>query len=824
MLLQREGIFTLIFLEKGQDNMSELPSNLMEQTQCYHCGGPCEEEHLRFDQRDFCCHGCQTVYDILKENDLGDYYNLEQNPGINLKPQDFEDQYAFLDHDEIQEKLLDFTDGKMSRVRLLLPAIHCSSCIWLLENLYKLKGGIRQSRVNFGKKQLMVEFSNEALSLRQLVETLVSIGYEPHISLEENDQQKKSSPDRTLFLKIGVAAFCFGNIMLLSFPEYFGFDGGWDDEYRRFFSWLNVFLSLPIIGFCSTDYFKSAYQGLKHRHINIDVPIAIGIVTLFVRSVLEVGFDWGSGYFDSLGGLLFFLLTGKWFQSKSYESLSFDRDYKSYFPLAINRKEDEQMKPVPVANLQVGDQIMVRNHEIIPADSVLTSVEANIDYSFVTGESEPVRKVQGEKIFAGGRQVGASIELVVKKPVSQSYLTQLWNQGKAMEDDAQDRRSMINQISKYFTVVVLLIAFASAGYWTLVDPSKILNAFTAVLIVACPCALTLATPFTLSAVLSVFGRQHFYLKNTASVENLASIDTLIFDKTGTITYSAKGKVEYKGKAISKDELSVLANMVQHSTHPLSRKLAEYMGEETTLALAQYQEFAGKGQSSVFEGKTYLLGSAKFTEADYVGATLSGASKVYVKIDGEFRGYFILHNQYRKGLKSLIDALKGHFSMALISGDNDSEAEQLREYFPKEVPLMFNQTPDQKRAFVEQKQQDGASVAMLGDGLNDAVALQQADFGIAVTDDIGAFTPACDAILDAEKLPMLQRLIRFSHTAKKIIIASFVISFAYNIIGLSFAVAGMLTPVLGAILMPVSSISVVAFATLSVQVLARRYRL
>ncbi|GJM62267.1 heavy metal translocating P-type ATPase [Persicobacter diffluens] len=802
--------------------MSNQSSNTIAEQQCYHCGNPCEEERLQYDDKDFCCKGCQMVYDILKENDLCDYYELEQSPGINLKNRDFADRFSYLDNAEIQEKLLDFTDGRMSRVRLFLPAIHCSSCIWLLENLYKLKEGIRQSRVNFSKKQVLIEFLNESISLREVVETLASLGYEPHISLEENDQKKKPSPNRTLFLKIGVAAFCFGNIMLLSFPEYFGFDGGWDDEYRRFFSWLNVFLSLPIVFYCSTDYFLSAYKGIKHRYINIDVPIAIGIVTLFVRSLVEVVFDFGPGYFDSLGGLLFFLLTGKWFQAKSYESLSFDRDYKSYFPLAIHRKEAGEMKPVPVANLQVGDEIMVRNQEIIPADSILVSGEANIDYSFVTGEAVPVLKKSGDKIYAGGRQVGPSIDLIVKKKVSQSYLTQLWNQDGGKVATEQDQHSMINQISKYFTILVLAISAIAAAYWAWEDSSRVLNAFTAVLIVACPCALTLATPFTLSAVLGVFGKHHFYLKNTAGVELMAGISQLIFDKTGTITYAGKGKISFEGAPLNPAEKLWVNAIVKNSTHPLSRKVADYLETDVKLPLlTQFEEVPGKGLIAQVEGREIRMGSAALVSAENAGSRGVQFSSVHLAIDGLYRGCFVIQNQYRDGLKSLIDRLKSTFKLALVSGDNNAEAQNLQAYFPENTPLVFNQNPDKKRTYVMLRQEEGEKVAMLGDGLNDAVALQAADFGIAVTDDISAFTPACDAILDSSQLHRLDEFFAFSQTARKIIISAFAISFCYNIVGISFAVSGLLTPVIAAILMPLSSISVVAFATLSVKGLAWR---
>jgi Cu+-exporting ATPase len=393
---------------------------------CYHCGDDCDREHVVFEGKDFCCNGCKTVFEILNQNDLCTYYDLDKNPGISLKSKKFDDKYAFLDNEDIEQLILDFKDTQIAKVTFYIPSIHCSSCIWLLENLYKLTDGVNHSRVNFVKKEFSVDFNPEEISLRSLVELLATLGYEPNISLDDSSKKSEKSVNRSLYLKIGVAGFAFGNIMLLSFPEYFGFEG-LEQNIQRFLSYLNILLSLPVVFYCASDYFKSAYTGLREKFINIDVPISLGIIVLFTRSLYEIISMSGPGYLDSLSGLLFFLLVGKWFQNYTYQGLSFERDYKSYFPLAIFKKEFDTFKSIPVNDVKKGDIVKVRNQEIIPVDSILASDHANIDYSFVTGESNPVSKNKGEYIYAGGRQMGESIELNVAKSVSQSYLTQLWN-------------------------------------------------------------------------------------------------------------------------------------------------------------------------------------------------------------------------------------------------------------------------------------------------------------------------------------------------------------------------------------------------------------
>ena len=807
---------------------SEEKKKTNKETICFHCGDLCREDHVIFEEKDFCCNGCKTVYEILKENDLCNYYDLENNPGITLKSRDFGDKYNYLDNSEIQEQVLDFKDGNTAKVNFYIPVIHCSSCIWLLENLYKLKEGIRYSRVNFTRKEVYIDFNPSEISLKEVVMTLTTIGYEPFISLEQEERKTRKSINRSLITKIGVAGFSFGNIMLLSFPEYFGFEGIDDIMIQKFILWLNVLLSIPVVFYCSTDYFKSAFAGLKQKYINIDLPISLGIITLFLVSLFHVILDLGPGYFDSLSGLLFFLLIGRWVQNKTYEGLSFERDYRSYFPLAVNLIENGKEEAVPVKNLQKSDIIRVRNGEIIPSDSILVSEKANIDYSFVTGESEAVRKDKGDLVYAGGRQVGTSILLEVQKPVSQSYLTQLWNNEAFKKEDNSEFESLVNRISKYFTITVLFIALAGLSVWLAIDMDKAWFVFTAVLIVACPCALSLSTPFTLGNTMNVFGRNHFYLKNTMVIEKLTHISHIVFDKTGTLTENYTGKIFYEGVSLDEKENAWVAGLAANSTHPISRKLIkEHQGilDLSLLKIRNYKEIKGKGIQGDVDGHQIKIGSLLLMNGDVSVATPSSGKNmeggnVYVSIDGKIKGAFRLNNVYRKNISGLITKLADKYKFSVLSGDNEGELESLKNIFPLKTSMLFNQKPEDKLNYINTLQKNGEDVLMLGDGLNDAGALVKSNTGIAVTEDITSFTPASDAILDANRISDLDRFLQFSQTSRKIIYLSFVISFMYNIIGMGFAVFGKLTPIIAAILMPISSISVVFFATFAVNTMAK----
>ena len=568
---------------------------------CFHCGEDCLEETVLYDEKSFCCSGCRTVYEILNSNDLSYYYDLEKTPGIS--PKINEGKYDYLENTEIIEKLLEFDHGKTQIVSFTIPSIHCSSCIWILENLNKLNKGIKSSQVDFPRKKIRLSFSAEELNLKNLVLMLARIGYEPNISLD-NYEKKVSNIDRSLIYKLGVAGFAFGNIMFLSFPEYFEINEFWLEKFKHLFRWLMFAFSLPVVFYSGKDYFISAYKGLRAGLLNIDVPIALGITVLFLRSTAEIVLDLGTGFFDSLSGLVFFLLLGKFFQQKTYSFLSFERDYKSYFPIAVTRLYSENGKTkeeqVQVYKIQKGDRIIIRNEELIPMDAILIKGKAKIDYSFVTGEAEPVAKISGDKVYAGGRQQGGIIELEALKPVQQSYLTELWSDEVFSKDKNSAFQNLTNQISKRFTYAILTIAILSAVFWMFYDPSKAWNVFTAVLIIACPCAIALAAPFTLGNVLRVFGKNKLYLKDANVIEQIAQIDTVVFDKTGTITENDRSRIEYEGIELSEEEQQLLGGSLRASNHPLSRSLYEILNKNNISTPEHFIEHTGKGLETSYK--------------------------------------------------------------------------------------------------------------------------------------------------------------------------------------------------------------------------------
>lgn len=799
---------------------------------CFHCGDPCTDTVIEHQDKIFCCHGCKTVFDILNDNDLGYYYDLEKNPGSS--PVETKGKFDFLNNEAIVEKLLDFNDGNTQIISFLIPVIHCSSCIWILENLNKLNPGIKHSQVNFPEKTVRITFVPSETNLKQVVDLLSRIGYEPYISLENSDKKEKKV-DRSLIYKLGIAGFAFGNVMFLSFPEYFEVEEFWLDQFKNVFRWLMFAFSIPVVFYSGQHYFTSAYKGLRSGLLNIDIPIAIGIAVLFLRSTIDIVMDWGTGFFDSLTGLVFFLLLGKFFQQKTYAFLSFERDYKSYFPIAVTRLTHNQdgsttEEQAEVHKVERGDRLLIRNNELLPVDAILIKGNALIDYSFVTGEATPVSKTSGDKLFAGGKQQGGVLEVEVLQPVAQSYLTQLWSNEVFSKDKAGIFQSLTDAISKRFTIAVLSIAVVATVFWLMTNPAMAFNVFTAVLIVACPCAIALAAPFTLGNMLRIFGKNKFYLKEARVIEQIAKIDTVVFDKTGTLTTNRKNAITYEGVELTPAEQQLLTSTLRASSHPLSRALYEVLDKHNIQTLDEFNENIGKGISASANNSHIKIGSYNFVnETPESQRTKNNTDKVpktavHVSSNQTYKGCYLFENEYRKDVDTVFENLKQEKELLVLSGDNDGERTRLQRLLPPNTALYFNQKPEDKFHFIKQLQESGKKVMMIGDGLNDAGALRQSDVGIVISENTNTFSPACDGILDATVFKNLTQYFTLSQKAIKIIKWAFVLSLAYNLIGLSFAVTGHLKPVVAAILMPLSSISIVAFTTFATQYVSKKYRM
>jgi len=779
-----------------------------KEPQCYHCGLPCITSSIITDEKVFCCEGCKLVYEIINEHGLCNYYSLQTHPGLSQVKGIRNDKYAYLDNDDIAKQLYQFTNGDHTIVTFYIPGVHCTSCMWLLEHLNRVDSGVTESRLNFSTKEVTIHFSRKKTSIRKLTELLATIGYEPYISLDETDKKKAKNYNKQRIFKLGVAGFCFGNIMMLSFPEYLSHNTGIEHQYTNLFRYLDLGLAIPVFFYSASEFFVTAWKGLQQKILNIDAPIALAIIITFARSVYEIIGNVGSGYLDSMSGIVFFMLVGRLVQERTYKSLSFTRDYKSYFPIAVNVVTANGIFSKRLQDLKEKDIVQLHNDEIVPADSIILKGKARIDYSFVTGESEPVEVMPAEMVYAGGKQKGEQLTIQIVKPVAGSYLTSLWNHYSFAKDKAEknDKESVIHVLSKYFTFILFGLAIVAGIYWYNVDPSKIINSVSAMLIVACPCALLLSATFTNGNIMRIFSSNGLYLRDPSVIEQLGNINQVVFDKTGTITQSADDNFFCTGHQLSPMEKDLLYTVVMHSKHPNSKALSAWLGNRATVAISDWDEIPGKGLFANAGIVNILVGSAAFTGVDEKTAGDEKAT-VYVRINDKITAFY-QQSVFRNGVPKMIPALNQDFQLSLLSGDNDKQLRVLRDLFGSRSELLFEQKPIDKLKYIESLQVLGRHVMMIGDGLNDAGALQQSNVGITLADDINNFTPSCDAILDARKIDLLPAILKLARGARSVIRLSFVISIVYNCIGLYFAMQGVLKPVSAAILMPCSTLSIV----------------
>ena len=774
---------------------------------CRHCGDPCDRAAVTTEAGTFCCGGCESVFTLLSDHGMTAFYTCDVRPGTSQRTASDRDPSRFdaLDDPEVARRFATPRGDGLLRVVFPTPSMHCASCLWLLEQLWRFHPGIVRSEANLMNRTVAVEFRSAEISLRAVAEQLASLGYEP--VLDQEPAAGVPAVRRSLYLKIGVAGFAFGNVMLFSIPRYAN-GAPLPPQFQEMFGVLNLAFSLPVLLYSAADYFRAAWSAARGRTITLDVPIAIGLAVLFGRSAVEILLGSGEGFLDSFSGLVFFLLIGKLFQQKAFESIAFERTVQSFLPLSVRVERDHGVVLARVETLRPGDTIAVRPQEVVPADAVLLDAHGAIDYAFVTGEQVPVTVERGALIQAGGRVTGRTLRMAVARAVSHSRLAGLWSDPVFEQPKAHWLTSLLARFGWWFTVIAMGLAVAGAISWW-PDGRKAAEVATAVLMIACPCAFTLAAPMTLGTAMGVLGRTGFYLKHSAVALDLSRVDTIAFDKTGTLT-TAAADAEVMCTGFSDADWQLVQRLAAHSVHPVSRAIAGPRAE--TGAASDVNETSGRGVSGTIDGHRVVIGAASFVAAATGRAvtTEPGADLVtWAAVDDGAPGTIRLSAPDRPGMPAAVSAVAARYTTWLLSGDHATEAPRWASAFG--ARMKFRQSPEDKLAAVRAAQAARHRVAMIGDGLNDAGALAAADVGIAVSDETACLVPACDAVIRGDQLPRLPVFLAYTRRARRVIMLCFAVSIAYNWLGLTLALTGRLTPLATAILMPVSSLTIVALS-------------
>ena len=786
---------------------------------CTHCGEACGADAVEVSGHVFCCAGCRSVYDILQSHDMCTYYDLSSDSGVSQRNARYDaDTYAVLDLPEIRDRFVEYRSRSLERLRFEIPSMHCASCVWLLDRLSSFDPGILASEVDFLRKTVRVSIHPNQTSVSGVAKLLSSLGYEPLLHGEGGeaaDDAQRRSRLRTMYIRIGVAGFAAGNLMMISAAQYLASEGQIDTTLKLVFDVLSITLGTLVVLYAAAPWFRSAWGVIRRGVINLDVPVALGISALYGRSLYDILSGSGEGYLDAFAGLVLFLLVGKLFQQKAFDAVSFTRTYRSFFPLSVRIERKGASSVVPIDEVQPGDTMAVRNGEVVPCDAVLTSPGAFIDYSFVTGESVPVECAEGDIVHAGGKIVGRSARLTAVKSVSHSYLTSLWEQqhkGRARHSYLQ----LSDRFGSWFTVTALTIAGVAFLAW-LPDWHMGVMVATAVLIIACPCALTLAAPITLGTAVGLLGRRGVYVRNSETMAELDKIQSVAFDKTGTLTHPTY-RLELFGEADAIRLRRSIGAITANSTHPISRSLADpHLGE----GASHITEVIGQGIEGVAYGLHVAVGTREFIGRHDVSPPDDDATTAaWIVADGRLVGKVLTVPSVQPAVSAMLQRLVSERSIVLVTGDSDRDA-SLFEPLLETDSMYFRCRPEDKVAILEAERTKRGRILMVGDGLNDAAAMATADASVAVTNGTSTFVPACDVILPSQQLSRLPEILKYASTMTSVIKTSLAFTIVYNVVGLSLAVTGILTPLLTAIMMPVSSLIVVGLSVGGAQYFIRR---
>ncbi len=820
--------------------MNELVSDMStskasERVTCAHCGLPVPGNMLQSGQQlQFCCSGCKQVYAILHEEGFEEYYNYQaltddtpQAASISGRAfTDFDDETFQLNH-------VKDTETGTKTAQLYLEGVHCAACVWLVERYPLGQEGVLNIRLDLPRAVAEIEWDSEKVNLSNIARSLDRIGYSPHAYRASDVRQLRKKEDRALLIKLGVAIVCALNVMMVEGALYAGEYSGMESNFFSFFRWVAFGLTLPVVLFSARPFFTAALAGLKQHVPHMDLPISIGILAGFGFSAVSTLRGEGSVYFDSVCALVALLLAGRFLQQRAQRAaldLAERLNGSSFTEFARKIDTDGVSTEKPLETIVRGDRLEVLPGDIVPADGLVSVGRSRLNNAVITGESEPQSVRAGSDIHAGAINLDSRLEIVATAVGERTRLGALI---KLVEQASSKRASIVrtaDSISHYFVLTVLALATATGLYWAFIEPHRVLEQVIALLVVTCPCALGLATPTAVTVALAKAGRRGIFLKRPDLLEMLSKVDTAVFDKTGTLTRGESSLVRWQG---SENTARLALALEMQTTHPLARSFARSFEHVTAshLQVTNVQESLGRGVSGTVDGHRVQIGNRRFMKQHEVAINTEWEqaeenllkdllSPLFVAVDGQLEAIAGFGDPIRPEAGAALDHLRDQgWKLHVSSGDNGRIVEQIAQQLnlpPEHVK--GDQSPEEKLALIQHlldthENSNAGKVLMVGDGANDAAALAAADIGVSVHGGSGASIQAADVVLTRAGLNPIVELVEGGKRTLGIIHRCLIFSLIYNLACASLAFFGLVGPLLAAILMPISSLSVVGFAIL-----------
>jgi len=793
---------------------------------CFHCALPINQDQviskeITGEKQLFCCYGCATVCETIYASGMQGFYKITPENMPLAPPPPAPEQLAYYDLDDIQADYTDINQDQR-QVDLLIEGIHCAACVWLIENRLRQLTGIQAAKVNLTGRKLKCEWLNSQISLSKILQTLAQIGYIATPYSEDKASLSLKKQNRDLLYRMAIAAFGMMNLLWISIALYSGADQG---EYRALFHYIGLAIATPVLIYSGTPFFKGAWMGLKSRHLNMDLPIAIGAFISWAYSTwVTLGQTTGAVYFDTVVNFLFVILLGRYLESIfKNKAVSATQRLFDLQPKTAHLVLPDKDKIVPIKSIKKGDLIRIKPGERIAADGLVIEGLSYIDEAMLTGESKAIKKQQGDQVVAGTINQNGTLLVAVNQTLQDSIL------GKMIEliANAQSSKAPIqctaDRIVPWFVTLTLLFASLTFLYWFQFDFEKALMAATSVLIITCPCAFGLATPMAIAVASGIGAKQGILIKNGAVLESLADIKHFVFDKTGTLTTGKMQITDIFTEQLENELITQVAALESYSEHPIAKAICALAKQQglnyKDIKITDFKNQVGRGIEGKINQQTILIGQANWFKTQQIDLlpqhqqivkTLEekAISPIHIAINQQEVAIFALQDPLRNEAPDLIKNLQNQqIKITLLSGDKQQTALKIAQQLGSQVKVIAEVLPEQKMQVIKKLN----PVVMIGDGVNDAPALVQAEVGIALGSGTDVSIASADIVLMHQGLNSVLQARQLAKRTLLTIRQNIIISILYNMVMVPLAMMAFITPLIAAIAMPISSLLVIANA-------------
>jgi len=782
---------------------------------CNHCNLEFDESvMIREGTNFFCCNGCQSVFNLLSDEGLDSFYDKTSNTKLTPPTRKYEDSSNF-DTESFKDAFIKVNSDGFSDVSLIIEGIHCSACVWLNEKALHRMDGVIEANINFTNNKATIIWADDVVKLSAIIDMVRSIGYNA-FAYDASIQEVHANKERkSYYLKMAVAIFASMNIMWIAVAQYAGYFSGITQDIKTILNIAEGILATPVLFYSGWVFFRGAYYGLKTKVVNMDLLVATGALLTYIYSIYITVTEHGEAYFDSVSMIITFVLIGKFLEVLSKKNAADTLDIiGKHIPSEVKLVIDGAIVACKLDNVKVGDRVVIASGEKILLDGEIVKGEGSFDESNLTGESNPIYKQEGDSIISGTTSIDADVHFIASKDFKHSTLSNLVTLLESAINKKPKIQQIANRLSEHFSSAILALSFSTFFVWWIFGSSFEISFMIgiSVIVIACPCALALATPVATLVGLSLGATKGILFKEAAQLETMAKVDTLVLDKTGTITV---GKPEVvKVHIYSEFDKVLLHSLTKSSKHPVASGISKYLKEENKniqeIIFDEFIQIPASGIKAKYNDIDVLGGNIKLLEQNDISVEFSTDNTVfYYVVNNKLVAIYELSDKIKDGALKLVKELKSrNIRTIMLTGDNEYIAKKVAKQVGIET-FLYEQTPESKSEYIDSLHKQKRTVVMVGDGVNDILALSSADIGIVMGSGSDIAVEIGDVVLLNDSLKSLQDAFKISRTTYGLIKQNLFISLAYNAITIPLAMAGYVIPLVAAISMSVSSLLVVA---------------